>query len=300
MLLDVSGIGRSSEILLMRMAGRFGGSSFFRSSEKYEKNVVNIPLDVASSRTRPNLIKMTTDFINTIPLGFIAGISPTLIILIAGTALASWLVSSTLKRRFREYSEIPIRFSGAQIAQTMLRENGINDVRVISTPGQLTDHYDPLKKTVNLSESVYNMNNIAAAAVAAHECGHAIQHQKSYAWLTMRSKMVPAVQFAGSTLQIMMWVGIFAAAMFQTPAFLYLWVALFAITTLFSVVTLPVEFDASKRALIWLENSGVSSSMEHEKAKNALFWAAMTYVVAALGSVAMLIYYASMLLGRRD
>lgn len=243
---------------------------------------------------------MTTDLINTIPLGFIAGISPTLIILIAGTALASWLVSRTLKKRFHEHSQVPIRFTGAQIAQTMLRENGIDDVQVISTPGQLTDHYDPMKKTVNLSESVYHMNNIAAAAVAAHECGHAIQHQKSYVWLTMRSKMVPAVQFAGTTLNFVMIAGMLGAAVFNSPAILYVWVALFAVTTLFSVITLPVEFDASKRALVWLEGSGVSSSMEHEKAKNALFWAAMTYVVAALGSVAMLIYYASMLFGRRD
>jgi len=241
---------------------------------------------------------MTTDSI-IMPLGLL-GISPTLIVLIVVTALASWLVGHTMKKRFREYSQIPIRFTGAQIAETMLRENGITDVRVISTPGQLTDHYDPVKKTVNLSEAVYNMNNIAAAAVAAHECGHAVQHQKSYAWLTMRSKMVPAVQFAGTTLNTMMMIGIFAAALFQTPMFLYAWVALFAITTLFSVITLPVEFDASKRALVWLNNSGASSSMENEKAKNALFWAAMTYVVAALGSIAMLIYYASMLLGRRN
>jgi len=243
---------------------------------------------------------MITELSSTIPLGFFFGIPPALIILIAVTAIVSWIVSSTLKRRFKEYSQIPIRFTGAQIAETMLRENGINDVRVISTPGQLTDHYDPVKKTVNLSESVYNMNNIAAAAVAAHECGHAVQHQKSYAWLTMRSKMVPAVQFAGGALNMIMIAGMLGAAFFNTPALLYVWVGLFALTTLFSFVTLPVEFDASKRALVWLENSGVSSSMEHEKAKNALHWAAMTYVVAALGSLAMLIYYASMFLGRRD
>lgn len=228
------------------------------------------------------------------------GIPTNLIILIAVTALASWLVSHTLKKRFREFSQIPIRFTGAQIAETMLRENGINDVQVISTPGQLTDHYDPLKKTVNLSESVYHMNNIAAAAVAAHECGHAIQHQKSYVWLTMRSKMVPAVQFAGTTLNFIMIAGMLGAAFFQNPVLLYVWIGLFALTTLFAFVTLPVEFDASKRALVWLENSGVSSSMEHEKAKNALHWAAMTYVVAALGSLAMLIYYASNFLGRRE
>jgi uncharacterized protein len=243
---------------------------------------------------------MTVELLHFPLISFFFGISPTIIIIMAGTALASWLVSSTLKRRFAEYSEIPIRFTGAQIAETMLRENGINDVKVISTPGKLTDHYDPTSKTVNLSESVYAMNNIAAAAVAAHECGHAIQHAKSYAWLTMRSKMVPAVQFAGQGLNMLLIASIFGAAMFNSPALLYGWVGLFAITTLFSVVTLPVEFDASKRALVWLEGSQVSSSMEHEKAKNALFWAAMTYVVAALGSIAMLLYYASMLLGRRD
>ena len=241
---------------------------------------------------------MTPDHI--LPLGFIMGISPTIIIILIATALASWLVSSTLKRRFAEYSQTPIRFTGAQIAETMLRENGINDVRVISTPGKLTDHYDPTTRTVNLSESVYHMNNIAAAAVAAHECGHAVQHQKAYIWLTMRSKMVPAVQFASSAMSMLFMAMFFATAFFQSPVFLYAWVGLFAITTLFSIVTLPVEFDASNRALAWLENSGVSSSMDHEKAKNALFWAAMTYVVAALSSVAMLIYYASLLLGRRD
>lgn len=242
-----------------------------------------------------------TDIFTTAPqLAFVYGFSPTLVIIFVATALASWLVSSTLKRRFHEYSQIPIRFTGAQIAETMLRENGITDVKVIHTPGRLTDHYDPTKKTVNLSEDVYASNSIAAAAVAAHECGHAIQHAKSYAWLTMRSKMVPAVQFAGQTLNIFLIASIIGAGIFNSPALLFVWVALFAVTTLFSFVTLPVEFDASRRALVWLEGSQVSSSMDHEKAKNALFWAAMTYVVAAIGSLAMLLYYVSMLLGRRD
>jgi Zn-dependent membrane protease YugP len=182
----------------------------------------------------------------------------------------------------------------------MLRENGIHDVQVISTPGKLTDHYDPTKRTVNLSESVYGTSTLAAAAVAAHECGHAVQHQKAYLWLTMRSKMVPAVQFAGTALNFIMIAGMLGAALFHTPMFLYVWVGLFAITTLFSFVTLPVEFDASKRALAWLGGSTLSSSIENKKAENALFWAAMTYVVAALGSLAMLIYYISMLLGRRE
>jgi Zn-dependent membrane protease YugP len=233
-------------------------------------------------------------------LAYIMGFSPTIVFIMVATGLASWWVSSTLKRRFHEYSEIPIRFTGAQIAETMLRENGINDVRVISTPGKLTDHYDPTTKTVNLSESVYSMNNIAAAAVAAHECGHAIQHAKAYAWLTMRSKMVPAVQLASQGLNLFLMVSLFGSAFFKNPLMLYIWIALYAVTTLFSVVTLPVEFDASKRALVWLQGSGVSSSMDQEKAKNALFWAAMTYVVAAISSVATLIYYISMLLGRRD
>lgn len=243
---------------------------------------------------------MSIDFITISPLAFIGGLSPTLVIIFIATAIVSWLVSHTLKSRFNAYSQIPVRYTGAQIAEIMLRENGITDVQVISTPGKLTDHYDPRTRTVNLSESVYAMNNLAAASVAAHECGHAIQHQKAYLWLTMRSKMVPAVQFAGTALNFIMIAGMLGAVFFHTPLFLFIWVGLFAITTLFSFVTLPVEFDASKRALVWLENSGVSSSMEHDKAKNALFWAAMTYVVAALGSLAMLLYYVSMLLGRRD
>ena len=243
---------------------------------------------------------MNIDFAATSHLGFIMGYSPTLVIIFIVTAIVSWLVSHTMKRRFMEYSQIPVRYSGAQIAQMMLSENGINDVQVISTPGKLTDHYDPKTRTVNLSESVYGMHTIAAAAVAAHECGHAVQHQKAYAWLTMRSKMVPAVQFAGTTLNFIMIAGMLGAIMFNTPAILFIWVGLFALTTLFSFVTLPVEFDASKRALNWLEHSGVSTSMDHDKAKNALFWAAMTYVVAAIGSLAMLLYYISMLLGRRE
>lgn len=243
---------------------------------------------------------MNLDFITISPLGFIMGLSPTLVIIFIATALVSWLVSHTMKRRFNQYSQIPVRYTGAQIAEIMLRESGINDVQVIITPGKLTDHYDPKTRTVNLSESVYAMNNLAAAAVAAHECGHAIQHQKAYVWLTMRSKMVPAVQFAGTALNFIMIAGMLGAVLLHTPLFLFIWVGLFALTTLFSFVTLPVEFDASKRALAWLGKSGVSSSVDHRKAENALFWAAMTYVVAALGSLAMLLYYISMLFGRRD
>jgi Zn-dependent membrane protease YugP len=243
---------------------------------------------------------MNFDFITTSQVAMIMGYSPTIVIIFIATAIISWWVGHTMKRRFTEYSQIPIRYTGAQIAQIMLRENGINDVQIISTPGKLTDHYDPTKRTVNLSESVYGTSTLAAAAVAAHECGHAIQHQKAYLWLTMRSKMVPAVQFAGTALNFILIAGMLGAALFHTPMFLYIWVGLFAITTLFSFVTLPVEFDASKRALAWLGSSSVASSIENKKAENALFWAAMTYVVAALGSLAMLIYYASMLLNRRE
>jgi Zn-dependent membrane protease YugP len=243
---------------------------------------------------------MTLDLNAVSFLGLIPGFSSTYLIILVATMAISFLVSFTLKRRFAEYSEIPVRYTGAQIAQIMLRENGITDVQVISTPGKLTDHYDPTTRTVNLSESVYAMNNVAAAAVAAHECGHAIQHQKAYAWLTFRSKMVPAVQFASTGLNFLMIGAFVGAGIFHSPMLIYVWLGLFAVTTLFAFVTLPVEFDASKRALAWLDKSGVSSSIEHRKAENALFWAAMTYVVGALGSLAMLLYYASMLLGRRE
>jgi Zn-dependent membrane protease YugP len=220
-------------------------------------------------------------------------------LIIGGTMLASLLISSTLKSRFAQYSQIPMRMTGAQVAEAMLRQNGINDVQVISTPGQLTDHYDPTRKTVNLSESVYGMNSVAAAAVAAHECGHALQHQQAYAWLGFRSKMVPAVQFASTLQQYIMMAAMFGAALFQSTFMLWVLVAVFAVTALFAVVTLPVEFDASKRALVWLERSGIANQMEHDKAKNALHWAAMTYVAAAVGAVGQMVYWLMMLLGRR-
>jgi len=228
------------------------------------------------------------------------GFSTLYLLILGGTFLASMLISGMLKRRFSQYSQIPIRLTGAQIAEQMLRQNGISDVKVISVPGQLTDHYDPIKKTVNLSEPVYHMNSVAAAAVAAHECGHALQHQQAYAWLGFRSKMVPAVEFSSKMLNFIMIAGILGIGLMHSPVMLWIWVALFTVTTLFSVVTLPVEFDASRRALVWLESSGIAASMEHEKAKNALFWAAMTYVAAAVGSVAQLLYFLMMALGRRD
>jgi uncharacterized protein len=227
------------------------------------------------------------------------GIPPLYLVIIIATFLASMLISGMLKRRFSQYSQIPLSMTGAQVAELMLRQNGINDVKVISVPGQLTDHYDPLKKTVNLSEPVYHINSVAAAAVAAHECGHALQHQQAYAWLNFRSKMVPAVQISSKLLSYIMIAGLLGVGLMQSTTVLWLWVGLFAVTTLFSIVTLPVEFDASKRALAWLERSGLAASMEHEKAKNALFWAAMTYVAAAVGSVAQLLYFLMMALNRR-
>lgn len=228
------------------------------------------------------------------------GFSPLYLIIIGGTFIASMLISGMLKRRFSEYSQIPIRMTGAQIAEEMLRQNGIHDVKVISVPGQLTDHYDPIRKTVNLSEPVFHMNTVSAAAVAAHECGHALQHQQAYAWLGFRSKMVPAVELSSKILNFIMIAGLLGIGLMHNATMLWIWVALFAVTTLFSIVTLPVEFDASRRALVWLEGSGLAASMEHDKAKNALFWAAMTYVAAAVGSVAQLLYFLMLALGRRD
>jgi len=214
-------------------------------------------------------------------------------LIIGVTVIVSLIISGTLKRRFHEYSQLPLSVTGAQVAEAMLRQNGIVDVQVVSVPGELTDHYDPAKKTVNLSEYVYGANTVAAAAVAAHECGHAVQHKQAYAWLDFRSKMVPAVQIASSIQQFVIPMAIAGFAFFASPTMLWVAVGLLAVTTLFSVVTLPVEFDASRRAMVWLEKSGLANRMEHEKAKNALFWAAMTYVAGAVGSVATLLYMLS-------
>ncbi|HRQ88592.1 MAG TPA: zinc metallopeptidase [Bacteroidia bacterium] len=217
------------------------------------------------------------------------------LIVTAGAMLASWLVGMMLQRRFREYSQSPTRLTGAQVAEQMLRDNGIGDVRVISTPGQLTDHYNPLQKTVNLSEVVYHQANVAAAAVAAHECGHAVQHARAYAALKLRSALVPLVNFSSRIVMYILAVGLMLAASGNTTVLL-IGVILFAMTTLFSVVTLPVEFDASRRALAWLDQSRVLGNVEHDKAKNALFWAAMTYTVAAIASVGQLLYFVMRLL----
>jgi hypothetical protein len=211
----------------------------------------------------------------------------------------SWFVGARLKSRFKEYSQLPIGLTGAQVAQKMLNDNGIYDVQVISTPGALTDHYNPANKTVNLSDWVYAQNTVAAAAVAAHECGHAVQHAHAYQWLTMRSKLVPAVQISSQIMPFLLMAGIAVMYFSGNIYVLALGVALFGLTTLFTFVTLPVEFDASARALKWLDGAGIMSQSNHEKAKNALWWAAMTYVVAALASLAQLLYYISML-SRRD
>ncbi|MFT4973532.1 MAG: Zn-dependent membrane protease YugP [Saprospiraceae bacterium] len=224
------------------------------------------------------------------------------LVLAGAIMLASWLVSSRLKSKFEHYSKMQLQngMSGAEIAEKMLADNGIRDVRVISVSGQLTDHYNPVKKTVNLSEAVYNQRNAAAAAVAAHECGHAVQHAVGYEWLTMRSKLVPFVNVASSYMQ---WILIGGILMMRTfPQLLLFGIVLFAATTLFSIVTLPVEYDASNRALAWLENKRMLTQQEQAGAKDALKWAARTYVVAALGSIASLLYYVSIYMGgsRRD
>ena len=212
----------------------------------------------------------------------------------------SWYVSSTLQRRFKQYSQMPIRMSGKEVAEKMLRDNGIFDVKVISVPGALTDHYNPLDKTVNLSDWVYAQSNVAAAAVAAHECGHAVQHNTAYSWLTMRSKLVPVVQVSSKYVQWVILGGLGVLMFTTSPWILLIGIILFAMTTLFSFVTLPVEFDASARALKWLDSTQILVGEEHDKAKNALKWAASTYVVAALGSLVTLLYYISIFLGARS
>ena len=220
-------------------------------------------------------------------------------VLFIGIALASWIVSSMLERRIKQYSQVRLPMTGKEVAEKMLRDNGILDVKVISTKGQLTDHYDPANKTVNLSETVYNQANVAAAAVAAHECGHAIQHDKAYAPLKLRSALVPAVSFSN---KIVMWVILGGMLCVHTfPILLEIGIALFALTTLFSVVTLPVEVDASRRAVNWLQEAGITDRETTEMASKALHSAAYTYVVAAISSLATLVYYILILMsGRRN
>ncbi len=220
-------------------------------------------------------------------------------ILMGAIMLASWLVSSRLKSKFEHYSKLHLQngMSGKEIAEKMLADNGIRDVQVISTPGQLTDHYNPVNKTVNLSEAVYNQRNAAAAAVAAHECGHAVQHAQGYEWLTMRSKLVPVVNVASSYMQWILLAGILMIRTF--PGLLLIGIGIFAATTLFSIITLPVEYDASNRALAWLKTKNMVNPAEYAGAEDSLKWAARTYVVAALGSIATLLYYVSIYMNRR-
>ena len=203
----------------------------------------------------------------------------------------SFLISATLKSKFSKYSQMPLSraLTGKEVAEKMLRENGIYDVKVISSDGYLTDHYNPLTKTVNLSAEVYNGNSLASTAVAAHECGHAVQHATAYSWLMLRSRLVPFVQFSSNIVQWILLAGIVMIKAF--PALLLVGIGLFALTTLFAFITLPVEYDASNRALAWLERTNVTLPEEHAKAKDALKWAALTYVVAAIASLAILFQY---------
>lgn len=222
-----------------------------------------------------------------------------LYLIMALFGIISWIVGSQLRARFREYSSIPLfsGMSGREVAEKMLRDNGIYDVKVISVEGQLTDHYNPMSKTVNLSPEVYNGRHVAAAAVAAHECGHAVQHANAYPWLAMRSKLVPVISVSSNFIMILLIIGIVLIKFSIVP--LALGVGLLGLTTLFSLITLPVEFDATRRGLAWLNASGITMGEEHDKAANALRWAATTYVVAALGSIATLMYYVMILLGGR-
>jgi Zn-dependent membrane protease YugP len=212
----------------------------------------------------------------------------------------SMLVSMRLKSKFNQYSNIFLAsgMSGKEVAERMLKENGIYDVQVISVQGFLSDHYNPMNKTVNLSPEVYEGRHIASAAVAAHECGHAVQHATAYSWLMLRSRLVPVVQFSSMMVQWILLAGILLINVF--PSLLLVGIGLFALTTLFSIITLPVEFDASKRALVWLRNTGVTTASEFPKAQDALKWAAATYVVAALASLVTLVQYILIFLGGRS
>ena len=213
----------------------------------------------------------------------------------------SLIVSMILKGKFSKYSKIPLAngMSGKQVAEKMLRENGIYDVKVTASQGFLSDHYNPLNKTVNLSQEVYEGTSISAAAVAAHECGHAVQHANSYSWLMLRSRLVPAVQVTSNLVNIILFIGVIMAASGNT-SLLLIGIAMMAVTVLFTLITVPVEFDASKRALAWLDTTNVTNNTEYPKAKDALKWAAMTYVVAALAAVVTLVQYIMIFLGSRD
>lgn len=224
-------------------------------------------------------------------------------LIIGISMLVSWLVSSRLKSKFEYYSNVHLRngLSGKEVAEKMLRDNGIHDVQVISVPGQLTDHYNPADKTVNLSEGVYMQRNAAAAAVAAHECGHAVQHAVGYSMLQLRSKLVPVVNISSNLMQFVIMGGIVLMVASGNKIVLLAGVIMFALTTLFAFITLPVEYDASNRAMKWLKDTGTVTSEEFVGVKDSLTWAARTYLVAAIGSLAQLLYFASLLMGgRRD
>ena len=222
----------------------------------------------------------------------------TYLVVFVAIAIVSYIIQANLKSKFEKFSKMPIGMTGRDIAIKMLHDNGIYDVQVTSTPGMLTDHYNPANKTVNLSQGVYNSASIAAAAVAAHECGHAIQHAKAYAPLKVRSALVPVVSFSSN---IMMWVLLIGVITVETfPQLLLAGIVLFATTTIFSFITLPVEIDASRRALVWLQGTGITNASNHKYASSALRSAAYTYVIAAISSLATLLYYIMIYMNRRD
>ena len=229
-----------------------------------------------------------------------------IIVIMIVFGILSFAVSSRLKSKFKKYSQIPLQrnLSGAEVAKLMLADNGIHDVEVTCVQGQLTDHYNPANKTVNLSQEVYHGRNAAAAAVASHECGHAVQHATAYSMLEFRSAMVPLQNASAKILNVIFMIMLFGG--FMLPSFipwnmaLLIIIGAYGVMTLFSFVTLPVEFDASRRALAWIDERGIVNAQEHGMAKDALKWAAMTYVVVALGSLVTLLYYVSLFLGGRD
>jgi Zn-dependent membrane protease YugP len=228
-----------------------------------------------------------------------------LIVIFIVFGILSFAINARLKSKFKKYSQIQLRsnMSGKEVAERMLHDNGIHDVKVVSVQGQLTDHYNPLNKTVNLSEAVYNGRTAASAAISAHECGHAVQHATAYSMLQLRSSLVPIQNASGKILNFIMMISIFGGFFVLGTSWQLLLVVVigcYFVLTMFSFITLPVEFDASKRALAWIDEQGIVSSQEHEMAKDALKWAAMTYVVAALGSLVALLYFLSIFLGGRD
>ncbi|KAB2818144.1 MAG: zinc metallopeptidase [Bacteroidetes bacterium] len=222
-------------------------------------------------------------------------------IIVIGFMIIGFVVQGRLKSKMEKYSKVPVDagLTGREVAEKMLHDSGIHDVKVISVPGKLTDHYNPANKTVNLSPDVFNGRSIAAASIAAHECGHAIQHATGYAWLNMRTAMVPAVQFSSKLMNIIFWMAIFGMFVFSWNYELVMWIFIGAqaVVTLFSVVTLPVEYDATNRALAWLENANITSPATHEMAVDGLKWAARTYLVSALAAITVLLYYVMSMLG---